>query len=481
MKRRTLVWFRGKELRLSDHEPLFVATRDGDVIPVFVLDPYFFAPDRARELPHRMQYLLESLDSLAKNIAHLGSRLIIVRGKSVHVIPELAERWRVDRVVAQRWTEPFGRERDRRITAKLRVPFDLFGGETLLPPETVRTGSKTPFSVFTPFSRAFSAQEASIGKAFRAPRKLPPIPEDVLIHDTVAIPTLGDLGIAHNPNLTHGGEAAATKRLRAYVRGPLSGYATHRDQMSTDGTSHLSADLKFGTLSPRTVWSAVQEAKDTSADPRSAQIFLNQLIWREFAYSSLWDRPELLEKPFRSEFVDFPWQNDETAFRCWTEGNTGYPIVDAAARQLVAEGFVHNRARMIAASFLTKHLLIDFRWGEAHYMKYLVDGDWANNDMGWQWSAGTGCDAQPYFRVFNPTLQGERFDQEGGYVKRWLPQLARLPPKYIHRPWEAPDALLKASGVVLGETYPRPCIDHAFGRARFLRIAEDYLASQRAG
>jgi deoxyribodipyrimidine photo-lyase len=212
--------------------------------------------------------------------------------------------------------------------------------------------------------------------------------------------------------------------------------------------------------------------------PHSARVFCNQLIWREFAHASLWDRPALLEEPFRPEFASFPWQEDERAWNAWTEGTTGYPIVDAAARQLHATGFVHNRARMIAASFLAKHLLIDFRRGEAHYMKYLVDGDWANNDMGWQWSAGCGCDAQPYFRVFNPTLQGERFDPEGDYVRRWVPALAKMSAKYIHHPWDAPEQVLKAAGVDVGRTYPKPYVNHSFARDRFLRIATEHLKSR---
>jgi deoxyribodipyrimidine photo-lyase len=242
--------------------------------------------------------------------------------------------------------------------------------------------------------------------------------------------------------------------------------------MDLAGTSRLSADLKFGTLTTRQVWSAVESALGGSNAARS---FLNELVWREFTHSTLWDRPELLETPFRPAFAGFPWKVDEALWQVWVAGKTGYPVVDAAARQLLGEGFVHNRARMISASFLTKHLLIDYRRGEAHYMKYLTDGDWAQNNAGWQWSAGCGCDAQPYFRIFNPVTQGKKFDPEGDYVRRWVPELGRMPARFVHHPWEAPDVVLDAAGVRLGETYPRPVVEHRFARERFLAVAAQHL------
>jgi deoxyribodipyrimidine photo-lyase len=220
------------------------------------------------------------------------------------------------------------------------------------------------------------------------------------------------------------------------------------------------------------VWTAVERAPDQGAGARS---FLNELVWREFAHHTLWDRPELLERPFRPAFQGFPWRRDERSWRAWAGGRTGYPVVDAAARQLLEEGFVPNRARMIAASFLAKHLLVDFRRGEAHYLRYLADADPASNDLGWQWSAGCGCDAQPWFRIFNPVAQGERFDPGGAYVRRWVPQLAGMPARWIHRPWEAPADALAAAGVRLGVDYPRPIVDHALARARFLEVAARHL------
>ncbi|MET0592893.1 MAG: deoxyribodipyrimidine photo-lyase [Polyangiaceae bacterium] len=470
---RTLVWFRGKDLRIADHRPLRVAASDGELIPLFVLDPFFFAPERARELPHRIQFLLESLGALEQNLAARGSKLVIVRGKSTEVVPRVAKQWKVDRVVAHRWVEPFGRERDRRIASALDVPFELHEGETLLPPGTLRTGEGRPYSVFTPFARAF-VEACAVDEPVAAPAKLSPLPRGIEA-GAVSVPSCEALGIAPNPKLVRGGEKAARDRLRTFLQHGLRGYHDRRDRLDLEGTSRISQDLKFGTLSIRTVWSAVRDAAGGSAGARS---FANELIWREFTHSTLWDRPALLQEPFRAEFASFPWQENEHAWRAWTSGRTGYPVVDAAARQLLGEGFVHNRARMIAASFLTKHLLIDYRRGEAHYMKYLTDGDWAQNNAGWQWSAGCGCDAQPYFRVFHPTLQGKKFDPTGAYVRAWVPELAALPDAHLHEPWKAPPDVLKKAKVVLGDTYPRPIVDHAEARQRFLAIASAVVAKR---
>ena len=471
MSTRTIVWFRGKDLRISDHAPLRHAlAAGGEVIPLFVLDPYFFAPARARELPSRMQFLLDSLRALETSLAERGSRLLVVAGKSVEVVPRLVREWSADRVVAQRWVEPFARERDRRLRDALGAKFELYEGETLMPPGTLRTGAGRPYSVFSQFARMFR-QVAMIGKPLAPPGHLPPVPSDVPAGVT-AIPTCEQLGIERNPALLPGGEQAAAARLRRFLENAAAAYPEHRDRMDLPGTSRLSADLKFGTLSVRQVWTAVE---NTLEGTPAAHSFLNELLWREFTHSTLWDRPALLETPFRPAFEGFPWLDDATTWQAWVAGKTGYPVVDAASRQLLGEGFVHNRARMVSASFLCKHLLIDYRRGEAHYLKHLSDGDWAQNNAGWQWSAGCGCDAQPYFRIFNPVTQGEKFDPAGDYVRRWVPELERMPARYIHCPWEAPEPVRRAAGVLLDETYPRPIIDHRLARERFLAVAARHL------
>ncbi len=468
---RSLVWFRGKDLRVADHGPLAEAAAAGEVIPLFVLDPHFFTPERAQAMTPRMQVLLESLAELSRSLERLGSRLLLVSGRSVEVVPLWAERWKVDQVLAHRWSEPFGRERDARITRQLEgngIAFRLFEGETLAPPGSLATQGGTPFSVFTAFARAFQ-REVHVGGSLPAPSGLPPLPAG-LRYEPVAPPTLGSLGLARNLRLLSGGETQARARMEAFLETGITDYARARDLMDRPGTSRLSADLHFGTVSVRTLWRRVSEHEG-----EGATTFLNELLWREFAHHTLWARPDVLGKPFRPAFEAFPWRSDEEAWQAWVDGRTGYPIVDAAARQLSAEGFVHNRARMVAASFLAKHLLLDFRRGEAHYLAHLADGDWANNDLGWQWSAGCGCDAQPWFRVFNPILQGARFDPEGRYVRTWVPELVHLPAAWIHRPHEAPEEVLRKAGIRLGVDYPLPIVPHAAARKRFLETAKAHL------
>ncbi|MFN0061686.1 MAG: cryptochrome/photolyase family protein [Myxococcaceae bacterium] len=466
---RVIVWFRGKDLRVADHAPLAEASGAREVIPLVVLDPEAFTPERVREMPHHVQFLLDALLVLQRSIANLGSRLVVVRGKSADVIPHLFRNWQVDRLLAHRRVEPSWRKVDERLRDALGSAFELHEGETLLPPGTLRTGAGRPYAVFTQFARSFrAATQGLLGKPSVAPSRLPPLPK-ALSGDFSEIPSVEQLGLSRNTALQGGGEEAAQRRLRHFVNGAAAAYAQMRDRMDLAGTSRLSADLKFGTLSARQVWTAVESLGE------KADAFRNELVWREFCYSTLWDRPELLQKPFRSTFEGFPWQYDEKHWQAWVLGKTGHPIVDAASRQLLGEGFVHNRARMVSASFLCKHLLIDYRRGEKHYMKYLTDGDSAQNNAGWQWSAGCGCDAQPYFRVFNPVTQGEKFDPEGNYVRRWVPELAALPAKYIHNPWAAPADVLRAANVRLGDSYPLPIVEHASARERFLAMAAGFL------
>jgi deoxyribodipyrimidine photo-lyase len=268
-----------------------------------------------------------------------------------------------------------------------------------------------------------------------------------------------------------GGEHEGRARLEAFTKSQLRHYHERRDRLDIAGTSRLSCDLKFGTLSIREVWARSRGGGEGRA------AFQRELCWREFAHYLLWHRPELLEEPFQSKFLGFPWRDDEPAWRAWAAGETGYPVVDASARQLLAEGFVPNRARMISASFLAKHLMIDFRRGEAHYLQWLTDGDFANNDAGWQWAAGSGSDAQPYFRIFNPVAQGKKFDPDGAYVRRWVPELERVPARFIHEPWSAPSALLEQTGVKLGRDYPGPIVEHRAARQRFLDAARAHFGA----
>lgn len=468
---RTLVWFREKDLRLSDHPALVSALASQELLPLFVLDPGSVSPERARQAPHHVQFLLDSVAALEQSIAARGSRLLLASGESHAVIAELTRRWNVERVVAMAWAWPRGRELERRVRAATPVSCELFEGETLAAPGSLRTGGGTPYSVFSPYARAFR-KEIRVGRPLPAPEALPPLPSDVAMDPLgrAPLPTSSELGITPNPRLQRGGEAQARARLSDFLQRSVRSYHERRDRLDQDGTSRLSCDLKFGTASVREVWWRLHER---GGEGRAA--FGNELLWREFSYSTLWDRPELLEEPFQARFERFPWLRDEAAWRAWADGLTGYPVVDAAARQLLAEGFVHNRARMISASFLSKHLLVDYAWGERHFMRYLTDGDAANNNAGWQWSAGTGCDAQPYFRIFNPVTQGRTHDPDGVYVRRWLPEIAQLPTRFIHQPWLAPAAVLEQAAVRLGVDYPRPIVEHAAARARFLETARRFF------
>lgn len=440
---RTLVWFRGKDLRVHDHAPLREAAEQGEVVPLFVLDPYFFAPRRRAELPNRMAYLVAALAELRESIARLGSTLLIVEGKSVDLIPKLVHQWKIDRVVAHRWCEPFARERDRRIAAALDKPFDLFEGETLLPP-----GALKLYSVYTPFSKAL-LRELHVSKPLPPPRLKP----NPVRHASADLPEVGQSPLP-------AGEAAARKRLERFDAGS---YEEIRNRLDLAATSRFSADLHFGTLSIREVW----------AKTHAHFAFANELIWRDYCHAVLWHRPDALDGPLRPAFAKVHGRDpDERGWYAWVEGKTGYPVVDAACRQLLGEGFVHNRARMISAGFLTRHLLIDYRRGEAHYLKHLVDGDWANNNAGWQWSFGSGLDAQPYFRVFSPERQAERFDPQGEYIDRWVPELREVPLPYKLAPWTAP------RGMVPPE-YPKPIVEHGFARDRFIALAKKAVQGAR--
>ncbi|MEY4575451.1 MAG: hypothetical protein RL701_154 [Pseudomonadota bacterium] len=474
---RTLLWYRGKDLRVHDHAALFAAARDSrEVIPVFVLDSAYLKAPPTRHAPHRVQFLLAALRELGEALQARGSQLLLVHGPAGERIPELAKRVGAERVFAIADCEPNARERDERIRAALAVPFTLFQQQTLTDPDAIQTAGGTPFRVFTPFSRAAFAQ-LNEQKLLAAPTRLPPFPKDMSLPRQATLPTLQQLGIAENEHVQPGGEEAGRARLREFLGGPVADYEHDRDRMDRSGTSRLSADLHFGTLSARSIWVALDKTSErkTALPEASLLRYRTELLWRDFAHYTLWHRPSVLTEPFRPEFKGFPWLDAASDFAAWWRGTTGYPVVDAAARQLLEEGFVHNRARMISASFLTKHLLTNYQHGEAHYLQFLTDGDLAQNNLGWQWSAGCGCDAQPYFRIFNPVTQGERFDPDGEYVRKYVRELAPLPTRYLHAPWTAPADVLKKAGIRLGKDYPEPIVDHASARKRFLLVAGDHL------
>ena len=460
-----LVWFR-QDLRLTDN-PALAAAADGPVLCVYVLDD-----TAAGSWAHggaQRWWLHHSLASLATSLAARGASLHLAKGDAREVIPRLAAAIGAGEVHAARMYEPWARRRDEAAHKALEAEgrrLVLHSSALLHEPHRIRTGQGRPYSVYTPFSRAL----------FALGEPPPPLPAPERLHGVADAPkglSLDALGLLPRPPIPDWwrefpahwspGEAGAAERLARFAARALKGYDGARNTPGIEGTSGLSPHLRFGDISPRQVWHAARAAGATGD-----ATFLKEILWREFAYHLLWHRPDMPEQPLQESFARFPWQPDAKLLAAWQQGRTGYPIVDAGMRQLWRTGWMHNRVRMIVGSLLVKHLLQPWQDGEAWFWDTLLDGDLASNSASWQWVAGCGADAAPYFRVFNPVLQGEKFDADGAYVRRWVPELAQLPDKFLHKPWEAPEVLLRGAGVMLGRDYPRPVIEHGAGRARAL-------------
>jgi len=456
----TAIWWIRRDLRLSDNQALAAAlTHSEQVVPVFILDPGLL--NSAYNSQVREAFLVAGLRLLEAELRQRGSGLIIRQGDPLDALRLLRDETGAAAIFAEADFSPYARRRDARIGQTL--PLTLTPGVTVQAPEKLHKPDGAPYTVFTPFSR-MSRSLPFPGCPIPAPEWLP------------ALPAVTSLGIPPTPShpadsLFTAGEVEAQRRLDAFAAETINHYAVGRDRLDLDGTSGLSPYLRLGMLSARQAAWAAREAEALADNPvarKGAEIWLNELIWREFYTAMLYYFPHVRRTAFRPALRNIPWQNDPQAFAAWTEGQTGYPVVDAAMRQLNAIGWMHNRARMIAASFLTKDLLIDWRLGERCFMQRLLDGDPAANNGGWQWIAGTGTDAAPYFRVFNPSLQGKKFDPHGVYVRRWVPELAAVPQAYIHKPWDMPSEVQRQLGVVIGKDYPAPMVDHAFARQRVL-------------
>jgi deoxyribodipyrimidine photo-lyase len=475
-----LLWLR-RDLRLADHPALNAANEAGaPVLPVHVLDDE--APGEWRLGGASRWWLGRSLAALDGALRTCGSRLILRRGEAVGALMALAEETDARGVYFTRGYEPFApRQEDALKQALDRAGRDCrrFGGHLLLEPDGLRTQAGGAFKVFTPFHKAARAKEP-VPRPLPAPKRIAAPsawPKGDKLADWTLEPSAPDWA-AEMRGFWTPGEAGAQDRLAAFIDEALRDYASRRDRPDIDGTSRLSPHLAFGEVSPRQLWHGVSAA--AQRDPaleRGAESWIRELYWREFSYHLLHAFPHLPEQPFRSAFAALPWKRSGKDLEAWRRGRTGYPIVDAGMRQLWALGWMHNRVRMIAASLLTKHLLIPWQQGEAWFWDTLVDADLANNAASWQWVAGSGADAAPYFRVFNPVLQGKKFDPEGEYVRRWVPELARLPAGHIHAPWEAPSDVLRQAGVTFGKDYPLPIIDHAKGRRQALAAYEAVKAA----
>ncbi len=464
----TIVWFR-QDLRLDDHAALAAAAeRGGPVIPAYIWTPREdepWAPGAAARW-----WLHHSLSALDKELRRARSRLIVRQGDSLDGLRTLIRETRADAVFWNDRYEPAAVRRDAKVKATLQkkgVEVRTFNGSLLFDPHGVRTRSGGPFKVFTPFWKACLAGEEP-ASPLPAPTRLPAPrawPKSCDLAALSLLPTIdwaGGLARTWRP-----GAAGAQAILGRFLEEPLAHYDAGRDRPDLPGTSRLSPHLHWGEISPREVWQAVRDVTRQSRNKRtrsSGQTFLRELGWREFAHHLLVHFPHTTDEPLRPEFATFPWARDVNALRAWQRGRTGYPIVDAGMRELWSTGWMHNRVRMIVASFLVKDLLLSWRQGARWFWDTLVDADLANNTLGWQWSAGCGADAAPYFRVFNPVSQSMKFDPDAAYIRRWIPEVRPSSPQSAHEPWKNGDAA----------GYPAPIVDHAEARkqalAAFARI-----------
>ncbi len=466
-----IVWFR-QDLRVADHPALVAAVARGrGVIPV-----YIWAPQEEGRWPDGAAtrwWLHHSLNALAASLQSLGSRLIVREGSSLPELRKLAEETGASAVFWNRRYEPEAIRRDTAVKAGLKADgllAESYNGSLLYEPWEIKSKTGGPYKVFTPFSKTCLAH-AEPDQPLAAPSRLArptSWPKSLPIDDLQLLPTIHwDSGFRETwqPGWDH-----AEQSLQEFLPTGVTLYAEERNRPDHRGTSRLSPALHFGELSPRQIWHQVcSHLKEQPQSPQIGEPYLRQLLWREFAHHLMYHFPDTPTQPLREEFSRFPWLENQRHLRAWQRGQTGYPIVDAGMRELWATGWMHNRVRMIVASFLVKDLLLPWQAGADWFWDTLVDADLANNTLGWQWTAGCGADAAPYFRIFNPVSQGEKFDPEGGYVRRWVPELAKLPTEWIHQPWNAPPITLREAGITLGKTYPRPIVDH--GQARLAALA----------
>lgn len=451
------IWWIRRDLRLTDNQALHEALQNGEkVLPVFILDEHLLKSHAKK----RQAFLFSGLHSLKHDLQRLGSDLIIRKGDPETEILRLVEECPVQKVFAEEDGTPYARHRDHSIAQ--RIDLHLVHGIGVHPSYAVTRSDGKPYTVFTPYSRAWKAFPFS-DTLLSAPAALPSIPY-LLSEEVPELPY---------SSLFPANEQEAIRRLNSFLDGRIFAYGDSRNRLDEEGTSSLSPYLHFGMLSPRQVYIGAIQAWKNSSDAiakAGCETWINELIWREFYQSILWHFPEALSQSLKAAYRNIPWRHTPEEFLAWQQGNTGYPVVDAGMRQLASTGWIHNRARMITASFLVKHLLINWQEGERWFLRSLIDGDLAINNGGWQWVAGTGTDAAPYFRIFNPVTQGEKFDPEGKYVRKWIPELADVPANYIHRPWEMSASEQQKYHAMIGQDYPAPIVDHRIARERALRM-----------
>ena len=465
---RSAIWWLRRDLRLNDQIALAAALQAAEkVIPVFILDPTILDSQNVGE--KRLNFLWGCLHALDQSLRQKGNTLIVRSGNPQEVLSALLAETDAGAIYAENDISPYAIQRDRQVAEAL--PLELVGSPVIHPPELIMKRDGSPYTIFTPFSRTW--------KALAKPHwsNLLPVPDRIPGLMDVKSESFPESPAMATQDLFPPGEAEAGRRLSQFLEMDRStgvySYATQRDRMDVTGTSQLSPYIRFGVISARQVVIAALEAiRDAPGETArsSAEMWLNELIWREFYLNIQYHFPFTRQHAFRARFRNLGWQNDPQDFDAWRQGITGYPIEDASMRQLAAAGWMHNRARMIVASFLTKDLLIDWRWGERWFMQNLVDGDPAANNGGWQWCASTGTDAAPYFRIFNPVTQSMKFDLSGDFIRSWVPELAHVPKDYIHDPWRMPLDMQIKTGCRIGKDYPLPIVDHAFARQRAMTL-----------
>jgi deoxyribodipyrimidine photo-lyase len=464
-----IIWFRN-DLRLADHAALHAAAgAGGPVLAVYILDDAAAGPWALGGAAR--WWLHHSLASLDRALRALGAPLVLRRGDSQAILADLVRQTATRDVFTGGSVEPWARRLDTAVAQRLAgqgVRLHRMRTMTLFPPDMIRTRTGGPFSVYTPFSNACLATGGP-KDPIPPPRHLRGISglESDRLDDWTLLPAGPDWAGGLRATWLHEcqpGEAGAMSRARDFLDRRIGDYAAARNAPAVDATSMLSPHLRFGEISAAQLWHL---AYATPAG-KGRETFIREVLWREFSANLLWHHQDLPEAPLRPEFAAMPWRDDPAGLRAWQRGRTGVPIVDAGMRQLWQTGWMHNRVRMIVASFLVKHLMIPWQAGQAWFWDTLVDADLANNAASWQWVAGSGADAAPYFRIFNPVLQGRKFDPDGAYVRRFVPELANLPAEAIHAPWDARPEVLAQAGVRLGSTYPMPLVDLAAGRARAL-------------
>jgi len=414
----TSIWWIRRDLRLTDNAALHSALTAGATLPVFILDPAF-----ENLSPRRRNFLYEGLASLDKELRKHNSYLVIRKGKPVDILRQLFDELKAETIYAEEDYTPYAHKRDALIQKIL--PLKLISGQTVHHPKSVLKQDGRPYTVYTPYSKVWKAKLTKI--------KLHHAPDHIKTPQGFHSESLPEF--TTNP-LFPASEEEALTRLEEFAHKRIHNYADDRNRMDLDGTSALSPYIRFGMIGLRQAVQAAHTSLLVSHNSKGAKIWLNELIWREFYIQILHHFPHVARTAFNRSLTNIPWRNNASEFEAWKRGETGVPVVDAAMRQLKEMGWMHNRARMIVASFLVKDLLIDWRWGEAWFMENLLDGDIAPNNGGWQWTAGTGTDAAPYFRIFNPVLQSAKFDPNGDYIRKWVPELRGLNAKQIHTPWE---------------------------------------------